>query len=220
MASGYNSRCLVGLAVLALISFSPPAPAEAISCTQALEFLMPCQSYLLGLAGIGSSCCLGAQSLARAAVSPTDRKSVCQCLKQVAMTAKVDEDKAKQLPQLCNIDVPVPVQFNVNCDAIPVNDVSFRSMNRYKNLEENRPKHINYSQSAATLGLRMKPFDIDYFGGAEDPTGGVPAAMDVDDVGSSLRLFSEGPFSVDSHRFADSDFFNSLEDDFDDEDIN
>ncbi|KAL0442965.1 UNVERIFIED_CONTAM: Non-specific lipid-transfer protein 2A [Sesamum latifolium] len=132
--AGYSSRCLVVLAVLALISFSPPAPAEAISCTQAMEFLMPCQSYLLGLGGINPSCCSGAQSLAAAAVYPTDRKSVCQCLKQVAMLAKVDKDNAKQLPQLCNIAVPVPLQLNVNCDAIPVNDVSFR-MNRNKNLE-------------------------------------------------------------------------------------
>ncbi|KAK4398914.1 Small acidic protein 1 [Sesamum angolense] len=66
----------------------------------------------------------------------------------------------------------------------------------------------------------MKPLDIDYFGGAEDPNDGVPAAMDVDDVGSSLRLLGEGPFAVDRQRLADSDFFNSLEDDFDDEDIN
>ncbi|KAL0442967.1 UNVERIFIED_CONTAM: hypothetical protein Slati_2019400 [Sesamum latifolium] len=65
----------------------------------------------------------------------------------------------------------------------------------------------------------MKPFDIDYLGGAEDPNGGVPAAMDVDDVASSLHLFGESPFAVDRQRFADSDFFNSLEDDFDDEDI-
>ncbi|KAL0315117.1 UNVERIFIED_CONTAM: Non-specific lipid-transfer protein 11 [Sesamum calycinum] len=106
-----------------------------LSCTQALEFLMPCQSYLLGLGGINPSCCVGAQSLAAAAVSPTDRKSVCQCLKQVATLARVDEDYAKQLPQLCNIDVPIPLQLNINCDAIMVNDVSFK-MNQYKNLED------------------------------------------------------------------------------------
>ncbi|KAK4398917.1 Non-specific lipid-transfer protein 2A [Sesamum angolense] len=115
--AGYSSKCLVVLAVLALISFSPLVPAEAISCTQALEFLMPCQSYLLGLGGINPSCCVGAQSLAAAAVSPTDRKSVCQCLKQVATLATVDEDYAKQLPQLCNVDVPIPLQLNINCDA-------------------------------------------------------------------------------------------------------
>ncbi|KAK4438247.1 hypothetical protein Salat_0158900 [Sesamum alatum] len=132
---GYSSsRWLVAVVVLALISFSPLAPVEAISCTQALEFLMPCQSFLLGMGEISSTCCVGAQSLARATISSTDQKTVCQCLKQVALSVKVNQDNAKQLPRLCKIDVPVPVQLNVNCDAIPMNEVSFK-LNRYKNLE-------------------------------------------------------------------------------------
>ncbi|KAK4438245.1 hypothetical protein Salat_0158700 [Sesamum alatum] len=132
---GYSSsRWLVAVVVLALITFSPPAPAEAISCTQALEFLISCQSFLLGVGEISTNCCVGAQSLAQATVSSADQKIVCHCLKQAALSVKVNQDNAKQLPQLCKIDVPVPVQLNVNCDAIPINDVSFK-LNRYKNLE-------------------------------------------------------------------------------------
>ncbi|PIN09307.1 hypothetical protein CDL12_18111 [Handroanthus impetiginosus] len=112
----YSSRtCLAALAVLALIC--SPAPAtSAVSCTQAVEYLMPCQSFLMGLAEISSSCCLGAQALAQATVSQTDRKSVCQCLKQIASSINVNQDKAKELPQLCKIDVPVPVRTDINCD--------------------------------------------------------------------------------------------------------
>ncbi|KAI3459589.1 hypothetical protein Pfo_016252 [Paulownia fortunei] len=66
---------------------------------------------------------------------------------------------------------------------------------------------------------RMKTLAMDYFGEAEDQSGGVTVAMDVDDVDSSLDLFGEGPV-LDLHRLADSDFFNSFQDDFDDEDIN
>ncbi|KAK4438243.1 hypothetical protein Salat_0158500 [Sesamum alatum] len=107
---GYSSsKWLVAMVVLALITFSLPASAKAISCTQALEFLMPCQSFLLGVGEISSTCC-------------------------VALSVKVNQDNAKQLPQLCKIDVPIPVQLNVNCDVIPINDVSFK-LNRYKNLE-------------------------------------------------------------------------------------
>ncbi|KAK4438241.1 hypothetical protein Salat_0158300 [Sesamum alatum] len=76
---GYSSsRWLVAVVVLAVITFNPPAPAEAISCTQALEFLMSCQSFLLGVGEISSNCCVGAQSLARATVLSADRKIVCQ----------------------------------------------------------------------------------------------------------------------------------------------
>ncbi|KAI3456490.1 hypothetical protein Pfo_013153 [Paulownia fortunei] len=130
----YRSSCLAGLLVLALISCSPPGPAKAMSCTQALEYLMPCQPFLMGIGEITSPCCLGAQALAQATASPADRKSVCQCLKQVAVTVNVNQDKAKQLPQLCKIDFPVPVQPDINCDAIPLNDVRLR-LNQYKNLD-------------------------------------------------------------------------------------
>ncbi|KAL6538585.1 hypothetical protein OROGR_012573 [Orobanche gracilis] len=43
--------------------------------------------------------------------------------------------------------------------------------------------------------------------------------MEFDDVDSSLDIFGEGPV-LDLHRLADSDFFNSFQDDFGDEDIN
>ncbi|KZV34042.1 small acidic protein 1 [Dorcoceras hygrometricum] len=66
----------------------------------------------------------------------------------------------------------------------------------------------------------MKTLAMDYFGEMEDQSGGVTVAMDVDDVDSSLDLFGEGPIALDLHRLADADFFNSFEDDFDDEDIN
>ncbi|KAL8533289.1 hypothetical protein ACS0TY_009617 [Phlomoides rotata] len=65
----------------------------------------------------------------------------------------------------------------------------------------------------------MKTIVMDYFGEAEEQSGGVTMAMDVDNVDSSLDLFGEGPI-LDLHRLVDSDFFNSFQDDFDDEDIN
>ncbi|GFQ05174.1 hypothetical protein PHJA_002661500 [Phtheirospermum japonicum] len=65
----------------------------------------------------------------------------------------------------------------------------------------------------------MKTLPMDYFGEAEEQSGGVTVAMEVDDVDSSLDMFGEGPV-LDLHRLADSDFFNSFQDDFDDGDIN
>ncbi|KAL3627444.1 hypothetical protein CASFOL_028807 [Castilleja foliolosa] len=88
------------------------------SCTQAVEYLMPCQSFLMGIGEITPTCCQGAQALAKATVSPADRKSVCQCLKQIALSINVNVDKAKKLPELCNIKVPVPLQPDVNCDTL------------------------------------------------------------------------------------------------------
>ncbi|KAK6124495.1 hypothetical protein DH2020_041748 [Rehmannia glutinosa] len=96
---------------------SPTGPAKATSCTAALEYLMPCQPYLMGIGEITPTCCQGVQALANATVTSADRKSVCECLKQAALSVNINQDKANQLPKLCNVDVPVPVQPNVNCDA-------------------------------------------------------------------------------------------------------
>ncbi|PKI37366.1 hypothetical protein CRG98_042243 [Punica granatum] len=57
---------------------------------------------------------------------------------------------------------------------------------------------------------------MDYF--AELEVQEATVAMDVDDV-DPLEIFGEGVLPVDN-RLADSDFFNSFEDDFDDSDIN
>ncbi|CAA2938758.1 small acidic 1 [Olea europaea subsp. europaea] len=64
----------------------------------------------------------------------------------------------------------------------------------------------------------MKPQPVDYFVDMEEQ-GGSTVAMDVDDV-EALEMFGEGPISMELHRLADSDFFNSFQDDFDDSDIN
>ncbi|KAL6526636.1 hypothetical protein OROGR_015726 [Orobanche gracilis] len=65
----------------------------------------------------------------------------------------------------------------------------------------------------------MKTVAMGYYGEADEQSGGVTVAMEFDDVDSSLDIFGEGPV-LDLHRVADSDFFNSFQDDFDDEDIN
>ncbi|MFS7973975.1 hypothetical protein Hanom_Chr09g00863001 [Helianthus anomalus] len=45
-------------------------------------------------------------------------------------------------------------------------------------------------------------------------------AMDIDDI-EALNIFGEGPLAaMDHHRLTDSDFFNFLENGFEDADIN
>ncbi|GER43460.1 zinc finger C-x8-C-x5-C-x3-H type family protein [Striga asiatica] len=65
----------------------------------------------------------------------------------------------------------------------------------------------------------MKTVVMDYFGEAGEQSDGVTVSMEVDDADSSLDMFGEGPV-LDLHRLADAEFFNSFQDDFDDEYIN
>lgn len=61
---------------------------------------------------------------------------------------------------------------------------------------------------------------MDLYGEVEEQSGGLALAMDVDGIDSPLEFFGDGSHSADLHRCQDSDFFNSFEDDFDDQDIN
>ncbi|KAG8385773.1 hypothetical protein BUALT_Bualt03G0080100 [Buddleja alternifolia] len=91
---------------------------SAISCTEAVTKLMPCQPFLLGTASsVTVPCCQGAVSLSQLIGSkPGELKSTCECLKQAAASMGVNVDRAKQLPQLCNITVTVPIDPNVDCN--------------------------------------------------------------------------------------------------------
>ncbi|XP_073057552.1 non-specific lipid-transfer protein A-like [Primulina eburnea] len=118
----YNSGVFTGvLLVLSVVVATMPGLAQAVSCAEALEFLIPCQPFLTGIGDISVPCCQGAQALSQASSTQADRRSVCLCLKQAALsTVNLNMDRAKQLPQLCSVHVPVPVQLDVNCDVIPV----------------------------------------------------------------------------------------------------
>ncbi|CAA2958451.1 non-specific lipid-transfer AP10-like [Olea europaea subsp. europaea] len=115
MEPGSNTY-LPGLVILALISFSPIDPVNAISCTQALTDLLPCQAFLIGMGDVTVPCCQGVQALIQIVSSQADRKSVCVCLKQAAFSANVNQERVKELPQLCKIDVPKPFQPDGECN--------------------------------------------------------------------------------------------------------
>ncbi|GFP98964.1 non-specific lipid-transfer protein cw18 [Phtheirospermum japonicum] len=83
---------------------------------------MPCQPFLLGMCNsVTVPCCQGAESLSQLVSSHWDvLKTTCQCIKQAAAAMGVDVARAKQIPQLCNISVPVPIDPNVNCDRFEI----------------------------------------------------------------------------------------------------
>ncbi|KAI3456492.1 hypothetical protein Pfo_013155, partial [Paulownia fortunei] len=109
----YGSIWIVGLLILAVATNR----VSAISCVEAITKLMPCQPFLLGIGSdVTVPCCQGAESLNQLAGSKPDQlKTMCECFKQAATSMGVDVDRAKQLPQLCKITVPVPIDPNIQC---------------------------------------------------------------------------------------------------------
>lgn len=102
------------LLVLALAA----SHANAIPCGQAIAKLMPCKPYLVGQANsVPPQCCVGASTLNGMVTSKPELRDLCKCLKQTAAELRVNVDRAKALPGICHITVPVPIDPNVNCDG-------------------------------------------------------------------------------------------------------
>ncbi|KAL1560124.1 non-specific lipid-transfer protein 1-like [Salvia divinorum] len=90
--------------------------ANAVSCPQAISMLLPCQDYLVKhSAKLTVSCCQAANKLNDMVNSKVDLKDLCSCLKQAAASLHVIADRAKSLPGQCHIQVPVPLDPNVDC---------------------------------------------------------------------------------------------------------
>ncbi|XVF27971.1 hypothetical protein REPUB_Repub14bG0155300 [Reevesia pubescens] len=90
---------------------------QALTCQQAITTLLPCQPFLTGVAPAPiDPCCFAVVNVNAEATTTQARRDLCQCFKKAAPAFGVKPDKAKQLPQLCGVTVPVPIDPSVNCN--------------------------------------------------------------------------------------------------------
>ncbi|XP_065876488.1 non-specific lipid-transfer protein-like [Euphorbia lathyris] len=93
---------------------------NAISCQEAVATLNPCLSFLVGKEAMPSAaCCLGAEKVKEEATTTQIRRDLCSCFKQAAASFGIIADKAKQIPDLCHVQVPVPIDPNIDCTKVP-----------------------------------------------------------------------------------------------------
>ncbi|CAA0835887.1 Non-specific lipid-transfer protein 4 [Striga hermonthica] len=118
MYTKVENRAVLILGMLVFLAAEPMV--GAISCSDAITKLMPCQPFLLDVgSSVSVPCCEGAQSLSQLVGSkPEELKAACKCLKQAAAAMGVDVARAKQIPDLCSVAVPVPIDPNVDCDRL------------------------------------------------------------------------------------------------------
>lgn len=90
---------------------------DEISCFAAIPYLAPCLPYLTGFGQPSSYCCVGATTLAQRADTTQNRRDLCGCLKKASAQFNVNADKAKQLPQLCNISLPFSFDPSIDCNT-------------------------------------------------------------------------------------------------------
>nr|XP_004513726.2 non-specific lipid-transfer protein A-like [Cicer arietinum] len=115
----------IAFLMLAMVLGVQVTPLDArqiddISCLKAIVSLVPCVPFLTGLGSAPSAlCCAAANSVFQKADIVQARRDLCQCLKGASSKFRVNSDKAKQLPPLCNIHLSFPIDLNIDCNTIP-----------------------------------------------------------------------------------------------------
>ncbi|XVF27970.1 hypothetical protein REPUB_Repub14bG0155200 [Reevesia pubescens] len=99
-----------------LVLVSTANSVHAMTCQQAIEALIPCSPFLTGPAPSPTLACCSAVANVNAAANTTQmRRKLCECFEKKGPVYGVKPEKAKQLPGLCVVPVPVPIDPSVNC---------------------------------------------------------------------------------------------------------
>ncbi|CAN1152118.1 Non-specific lipid-transfer protein 4 [Linum perenne] len=78
--------------------------------------LLPCLTYLTKQTPSPSpQCCSNAKHLNDQANTALIRQQLCTCIKSASLAYHVDPSVANDLPNLCHVNVPVPIDANVDC---------------------------------------------------------------------------------------------------------
>ncbi|KAG2396076.1 Non-specific lipid-transfer protein [Vigna angularis] len=92
---------------------------HAITCNEAITFLLPCEPFMLGLGPrIPSlSCCTSIAIIFKQTKTPELRRSTCSCLKNAAFQAGIKHERATLLSRLCRTRFSFPIDPLVDCSS-------------------------------------------------------------------------------------------------------
>lgn len=110
------STLAFGLVILILSA----SHSQAMSCPKIVRALTACKPFLVGggpsyIPNIPY--CLGVEEFSKEFSSSKTRMDLCQCVKNwsSSLAIHINSDKAKQIPQLCEINEPIPTDPNMDC---------------------------------------------------------------------------------------------------------
>ncbi|CAN0892619.1 Non-specific lipid-transfer protein Cw18 [Linum grandiflorum] len=119
-----NMNVVASLLMLGLIiggSTTHVIAQQPITCSSTLLQLLPCLTYITKQTPSPSpQCCSNVKLLNDEANTTPIRQQICTCIKSAAIAYHVDPIAAKGLPDLCHVNVPVPIDPNVDCSKISV----------------------------------------------------------------------------------------------------
>ena len=113
-----RAQLVVVVLVAVMLLVAPYTADAAISCGTVNSALGPCLAYARGGAGPSTACCSGVKRLAGAAQNTADRRTACNCLKNVVKSSGIKAGNAASIPSKCGVSIPYPISPSVNCNTI------------------------------------------------------------------------------------------------------
>ncbi|KAJ1408579.1 Plant lipid transfer protein/Par allergen [Sesbania bispinosa] len=125
MASSLVVKMVCLAIVCVALSVTIPK-AQAVTCGQVANNLMPCVSYIMyGGNQVPVQCCNGVRNLNGMAQTKTDRKTVCTCIKNAVSSSgfsysTFNLNLAAGLPKKCGVNIPYQIR-SAQYDCLCVN---------------------------------------------------------------------------------------------------
>jgi hypothetical protein len=115
MVSLFIPLMALGLVLTSFVS----CQMDEISCSEAIPNLAPCLPYFIGFfqAQPSAGCCGGFNIVVQKADTTQNRRDLCDCFKKASIQFNVNGDKAKKLPQLCNINLSFALDPQIDCNT-------------------------------------------------------------------------------------------------------
>nr|P81651.2 RecName: Full=Non-specific lipid-transfer protein 1; Short=LTP 1; AltName: Full=Major allergen Pru ar 3; AltName: Allergen=Pur ar 3 [Prunus armeniaca] len=90
-----------------------------ITCGQVSSSLAPCIGYVRGGGAVPPACCNGIRNVNNLARTTPDRRTACNCLKQLSGSISgVNPNNAAALPGKCGVNIPYKISASTNCATV------------------------------------------------------------------------------------------------------
>uniref|UniRef100_A0A7N0UB10 Non-specific lipid-transfer protein n=1 Tax=Kalanchoe fedtschenkoi TaxID=63787 RepID=A0A7N0UB10_KALFE len=106
--------------IFVLLALMTSHKADAITCADGVQALVPCELFLVGGGPNlpSSECCASAQTLNSITRSVEDRTTLCQCFKNAAGSYGISPARAEELPKMCHINIKLNITPDADCSKI------------------------------------------------------------------------------------------------------
>ncbi|KAH7673715.1 Plant non-specific lipid-transfer protein/Par allergen protein [Dioscorea alata] len=112
--------CTLLLLLLFFTSLNFSSAAATVTCNTITTEAAPCLGFITGtVPSPPAVCCSGLKQIVNSGTTVTDRRAICQCMKNaIKEFPGVKEKFLSQLPKSCHVSVSFPISSHTNCNTV------------------------------------------------------------------------------------------------------